>query len=313
MRRATIAALVTYGLLSAAGCSTAGQGGDGGLFGGDGSASAGDPSAGGTSADDGADDDDDAGQTGDGGADGTAGGDGPDGDGGANEAGADDQDDDPGDDQGDDQGSGDGDTDGLSTGDGGSGDDAAEAGDDDAGAAGPADPCGFDSDGVWVQFEYDQAGGTATSPDWGYSDTPGWGESQWAAQGESWPEVWDVFDNINVVNDPIGVVAAVGSSGELQLMIGLQDLVAYDYATACIEGRSVSATASVTFEAYNPLNGCGASTTMAHDWSVHAEGVDLGQCFVLGGGVQALRLEPTGGSSSLGVTRVRLTLHGASY
>lgn len=175
------------------------------------------------------------------------------------------------------------------------------------------DACGFPLDGPWIEIEYNQAGGTATSPSWSYSDTPGWGEPEWAASNASWPEVWDIFQNINVSNDPIGVVAVVGSSGRLQLMLGFEELVVYDYATVCVEGRSVSTSSSVQFDAYNPLTGIGNSATMAHDWSVHATGLDLGAAFEPGGGVQAVRIDTTGGSSSLGVKRMRLILHGAVY
>ena len=187
---------------------------------------------------------------------------------------------------------------------GGEGSDTASAG---------SDPCGFALDGPWVEVEYSQAGASATSPSWSYSATPGWGESQWAAQGESWPEVWDVYNNIEVDTDPIGVLATVGGSGTWQMMIGLQDLAGYDHATVCVEGRSVSASASVQFDVYNPLNDCGDSTTMAHDWSVHAEGIDLGSCLVPGGGVQAVRIETSGGSGALGIKRVTVALHGAVY
>ena len=175
------------------------------------------------------------------------------------------------------------------------------------------DPCGFPLDGPWIEIEYTQAGGTATSPSWSYSDTPGWGEAEWAASNANWPEVWDLYQNINVSNDPIGVLAVVGSSAQLQLMLGFEELIDYDYATVCVEGRSVSTSASVQFDAYNPLTGIGNAGTMAHDWSMHATGLDLGQCFEVGGGVQAVRLDATGGSASLGVKRMRLVLHGAVY
>lgn len=175
------------------------------------------------------------------------------------------------------------------------------------------DPCGFPLDGPWIEIEYNQAGGTATSPSWSYSDTPGWGEPEWAASNASWPEVWDLYQNINVSSDPIGVVAVVGGSGQLQLMLGFEELTDYDYATVCVEGRSVSTSSSVQFDAYNPLTGIGNSATMAHDWSMHATGLDLGYAFEPGGGVQAVRLDTTGGSGSLGVKRMRLVLHGAVY
>lgn len=184
---------------------------------------------------------------------------------------------------------------------------------DDGGVPVGDDACGFPLDGPWIEIEYNQAGGTATSPSWSYSDTPGWGEPEWAASNASWPEVWDLYQNINVSSDPIGVVAVVGGSGQLQLMLGFEELTDYDYATVCVEGRSVSTSSSVQFDAYNPLTGIGNSATMAHDWNMHATGLDLGYAFEPGGGVQAVRLDTTGGSGSLGVKRMRLVLHGAVY
>lgn len=175
------------------------------------------------------------------------------------------------------------------------------------------DACGFPLDGPWIQIEYNNAGGSPSSPSWSYSNTPGWGEAEWAASNANWPEVWDLYQNINVSNDPIGVVAIVGSSSQLQLMLGFEELIGYDYATVCVEGRSVSTSASVTFDAYNPLTGIGNTGSMAHDWSMHATGLDLGQAFEPGGGVQAVRLDATGGSASLGVKRMRLIVHGAVY
>lgn len=175
------------------------------------------------------------------------------------------------------------------------------------------DACGFPEDGPWVEIEYTQAGGSPQSPSWTFSNTPGWGAAQWAMTGDSWPEVWDVWQNITVSNDPIGVLAVVGPGAQLQLMIGLEELIDYDSATVCIEGRSVSTVASVLFDVYNPLTNCGASASMAHDWVTHAEGIDLGTCLQPGGGVQAVRIEPTGGSSTIGVERMRVTLHGAVF
>lgn len=205
------------------------------------------------------------------------------------------------------------DTDGGTGSGGETGVDSGSGSDSDTGAAG-MDPCGFPLDGPWLEIEYAQAGGSPQSPGWTFSDTPGWTGMDWATDGESWPEVWDRWQNINVSSDPIGVVAVVGPSAELQLMIGLQNLVDYDYASVCLEGRSVSATASVLFDVYNPLNGCGVSSvSMAHDWSMHAAALDLGDCLEPGGGVQAVRVEPTGGSSAIGVKRLRLILHGAVF
>ncbi len=199
-----------------------------------------------------------------------------------------------------------GDTGGATTG-------AGETGDESGDMPVELDPCGFPLDGPWIQIEYNNAGGSPSSPSWSYSNTPGWGEAEWAASNANWPEVWDLYQNINVSNDPIGVVAIVGSSAQLQLMLGFEELVGYDYATVCVEGRSVSTSASVQFDAYNPLTGIGNSGSMAHDWNMHATGLDLGQAFEVGGGVQAVRLDATGGSASLGVKRMRLVMHGAVY
>jgi uncharacterized protein (UPF0179 family) len=50
---------------------------------------------------------------------------------------------------------------------------------------------------------------------------------------------------------------------------------------------------------------------MAHDWTVHVVDVDLQTCMVIGGGVQAVRVEPTNGT--LALVRMRLTIHGATW
>ena len=195
---------------------------------------------------------------------------------------------------------------------GGSGNGGTGGGGTGGGGGGGVDACGYPADGVWFEIDYTGAY-SATNPDWTFSATPGFGEPQWAPSGNNWPEVWDVYNNISVTTDPIGKLAVVGPSGVLQVMLGLSSLQSYSHATVCVEGRSVSASASVIFDAYNPLNNCGASATMAHDWTVHAVGLDLGTCMIAGNGFQALRLEPSGGSSALGVMRVRLTLHDATY
>jgi hypothetical protein len=165
---------------------------------------------------------------------------------------------------------------------------------------------------VWFEIDYTGAQ-SPTNPDWTFSPTAGWGEPEWAPSGESWPEVWDVYNNIAISDDPIGRVAVVGSSSTLQVMIGLGGLSSYTHATACVEGRSVSTSASVQFDVYNPLNDCGASAGMAHDWQIHATGLDLGDCFIEGNDFQAVRVETSGGSGVLGVMRLRFTLHGAVY
>jgi hypothetical protein len=165
---------------------------------------------------------------------------------------------------------------------------------------------------VWFEIDYTNAF-TSTNPAWSYSPTPAWGEPEWAANGSSWPEVWDLYNNISISNDPIGKLAVVGSSGVLQIMIGLQGLTSYTKAVVCVEGRSVSTSSSVIFDVYNPLNNCGTSATMAHDWSVHAVAVDIGTCLLPNNNFQAIRVDPSGGSSTIGVKRLRLTLQNAVY
>ncbi|WP_181232860.1 hypothetical protein, partial [Enhygromyxa salina] len=172
------------------------------------------------------------------------------------------------------------------------------------------DACDFPNDGPWVEIEYWQLG-SVSSPSWSYSDTPGWGEPEWAWGQESWPEIFE-FGGNSMTNDPIGIVASI--SGTWQLMMGLQDLVDYDYATVCIEGRSISVGSSATMEVSNPLNGCGVpDAQISHSWEVHKVGVDLGNCLVPGAATQAVRIDPWGGSGKVGLKRVRVTLHGAVY
>ncbi|MBZ5715024.1 DUF4215 domain-containing protein [Nannocystis pusilla] len=174
-----------------------------------------------------------------------------------------------------------------------------------------ADPCGFASDGVWLEIDYTGAF-TSTNPDWTYSPTPGWGEAEWAPQGESWPEVWDIWQNVQVTQDQIGKVAIVDGNGALQIMFGIGGLT-YDYATVCVQGRSYSVGSSVTFTVQNQLNDCGGVGMMANDWSIHSTGVDLGTCIVDNNEFQGLRIFASGGSGALSLTRLRFTLHGAVY
>ncbi|WAS98459.1 DUF4215 domain-containing protein [Nannocystis punicea] len=173
------------------------------------------------------------------------------------------------------------------------------------------DPCGFPSDGVWLEIDYGNAF-TATNPKWTYSPTPGWGEVDWAPQGESWPEVWDVYQNVEVEADQIGTVAIVDGNGALQIMFGIGGLT-YDYATVCVQGRSYSVGSSVTFTVQNQLNKCGSTGMMANDWSIHSTGVDLGTCIVDNNEFQGLRIFASGGSGALSLKRLRFTLHGAVY
>ena len=87
----------------------------------------------------------------------------------------------------------------------------------------------------------------------------------------------------------------------------------YDHATVCVQGRSYSVGSSVTFTVQNQLNKCGATGSMANDWSIHSTGVDLGTCIVGNNEFQGLRIFASGGSGALSLTRLRFTLHGAVY
>lgn len=177
----------------------------------------------------------------------------------------------------------------------------------------PGDACGYPQDGVWFEIDYSSAS-TATNPAWTFSNTPGWTGQDWAPNGSTWPEVWDVYNNISVGWDPVGSVLAEVDGGTLQIMLGLAGLTSYSYASVCVEGRSVSATSSVTFDVYNPLNGCGNTASMSHDWlSFHPTGIDLGTCLIPNDDFQAVRIEPSGGSGNLGVIRVSVILHDAVY
>ena len=175
------------------------------------------------------------------------------------------------------------------------------------------DACGFPADdGVWFEIDYSNAF-TVTNPTWTYSATPGWGEAQWAAQGKSWPEVWDVFNNAKVITDQIGKVALLdGGNKAVQVMFGIGGLT-YTSATVCVQGRSYSVGSSVTFTAQNQLNQCGGTGMLSNSWQVHTAGVNIGTCIVQNNEFQGLRVFPSGGSSALSLKKLRLTLHGAQY
>lgn len=213
-------------------------------------------------------------------------------------------------------GDGDGDGGGGSGGGGSGGGGVGGSGTGGSGGAGgailPADACDYGSDGVWFEIDYANAY-SATNPSWTYSPTPGWSEAQWAPDGEDWPEVWDLYNNIEVADDPYGTVADIGSSAQLQIMIGLGGLTSYTHATVCIEGRSISTSSSVTVEISNPAYGCGVELTQGNSWWENPAGADLGACLVAGDNFQAIRIDPIGGSSHLGLQRLRFTLHGATY
>jgi hypothetical protein len=164
---------------------------------------------------------------------------------------------------------------------------------------------------VWIEIDYGSAY-TSQSPGWSYSATPGWGEAQWAPPGWSYPEAWDRFNNMTVEWDPMGSKALmIGGSSQLQLMIGLEELLSYSSATVRLEGRSYSTTSTVTFEVSNPINGCAVTGSMSNDWTIHVEELDFGQCLVAGTGLQAVRVDTLSGT--LALVRMRVTLHDAAW
>jgi cysteine-rich repeat protein len=174
------------------------------------------------------------------------------------------------------------------------------------------DACGFDSDGVWFQIDYSNAN-TVSSPSYTYSPTPGWGEAQWAPAGKSWPYAVDLFNNASVITDQIGKVALLnGTNKAVRVYFGLVGL-SYSYATVCVEGRSYSVGSSVTFLVQEAKTKCGNSGNMANDWVIHATGVDLDECFLADDDFQAVQVQPSGGSGSLSLKRLRVTLHNAVY
>ncbi|WP_293246866.1 hypothetical protein [Nannocystis sp.] len=176
----------------------------------------------------------------------------------------------------------------------------------------PKDACGNDGDGVWFQIDYSNAF-TVSNPTYSYSPTPGWGEAQWAPAGKNWPYAVDLFNNAKVINDQIGTVALLdGTNKAVRVYFGLVGLN-YTYATVCVEGRSYSVGSSVEFFVEEAKTKCGDYGMMANDWSIHATGVDLQDCFLPGDDFQAVQVQPSGGSGSLSLKRLRVTLHGASY
>ncbi|MFO0725857.1 MAG: hypothetical protein U1E65_18885 [Myxococcota bacterium] len=163
---------------------------------------------------------------------------------------------------------------------------------------------------IWVEIDYSSAS-SPRSPSWRFSNTPGWGAAQWAAVNASNPEAWDRFNNMQVVNDPIGRSLEIGGGSELQLMIGLEELISYDAAYVHIEGRSRATSSSVDFDVFNPWNGCGSAATFGQQWTVQPANLDLMQCYEIGQGVQAVRVSPTNGTVAL--VRLRLTLTNARW
>lgn len=165
---------------------------------------------------------------------------------------------------------------------------------------------------VWIELDYTNAY-TPRSPTWRFSNTPGWGAAQWAMEGDTWPEAWDRFNNMTVGSDPIGTSLLIGSSSQLQLMIGLEEMQSYQSVTVRLEGRSRSTCCSLTFYVTNPLNNCGSSGQMSNDWNPDIIDVDLGTCLLTGpsGRIEAVRIDPQSGTMAL--RKMRVTLHGASW
>jgi len=175
------------------------------------------------------------------------------------------------------------------------------------------DNCGQPADGLWIQIDYDDAF-SPTNPDWAYG---GWTEAQWAPQGENWPYI-NALGGVVMNEDRgnIGTVASLdGTNKAIRVFIGLGGLIDYEYATACVEGRSYDTGSSVTFRVENALNDCGGQGMMSNDWvTLHPTNVDIGaNCFIPGNDFQAIEIRPISGSGSLSLKRMRVTFHGAVY
>ena len=167
---------------------------------------------------------------------------------------------------------------------------------------------------LWIEIDY-RGANSPQSPVWDYSNTPGWQASDWAFTGGGCcAEAWDRFNNMSVVNDPIGESLEIHPSAQLQLMFGVARLTGYTAVTVELEGRSRDTSAFVQFDVTNPANGCGvANLTMDQDWTPDVVQVDLTPCLDVGSMLQAIRVEPTGGSSNIALLRMRLTIHGALF
>jgi hypothetical protein len=163
-----------------------------------------------------------------------------------------------------------------------------------------------------IEINY-QSAFSPSSPSWTYSASPGWSPNDWDfTGGGNGAEAWDRFNNMSVVNDPIGGnVLEIGGSSELQLMFGLVSMQSYTTATVELEGRSRACCSGVTFDVYNPATGCGDTATMSQDWTADIVVLDLTGCFTPGSALQAVRVDPTSGAIAL--RRMRLTFTGAVW
>ena len=163
---------------------------------------------------------------------------------------------------------------------------------------------------LWLEIRYDSSS-TPRSPRWSFSSTPGWSSSDWAFAGATRAEAWDRFNNMSVVNDPIGWSLEIGGSSQLQLMFGVVRLQSFTRVLVELEGRSRATSSRVLFDVTNPSNGCGGSAMMSQDWTPDIVIVDFTPCLVAGGDLQAIRVDPTSGTIAL--RRLRFTIEGAVY
>ncbi len=174
---------------------------------------------------------------------------------------------------------------------------------------GPPD-MGSGTGDLWIEIDYTSAFSPG-SPAWRYSSSPGWTSSDWAFTGETRALAVDRFNNMSVVNDPIGTVLEIGSSGELELRFGVSRLLGMTGATIEIEGRSRACCSRVRFDVINPGLGCFGMAEMSQDWTPDIVQMDFTGCIAAGNNFQAIRLDPTSGAIAL--RRLRLTIHGPVY
>lgn len=163
---------------------------------------------------------------------------------------------------------------------------------------------------LWIEIDYSSAFSPG-SPTWRYSNSPGWTSSDWAFTGETRALAIDRFNNMSVVNDPIGTVLEIGSSGELELRFGVSRLLGMTGATIEIEGRSRACCSRVRFDVINPGLGCFGMAEMSQDWTPDIVQMDFTGCIAAGNNFQAIRLDPTSGAIAL--RRLRLTIHDPVY
>jgi hypothetical protein len=171
-----------------------------------------------------------------------------------------------------------------------------------------------------VEIDYSNA----TSPErpaFRFSATPGFGPNEWAYQdpfgsGDTTPEAWDRFNNMDVEDDfRLGRVLAIGTGNrELQLMLSLPAHVSYARVLVEVDGDETASSGVCRYDVYNPMFGCGLfgdPAAVTDGIRRHTKVFDLQDCLEPGAQVQAIRLDPQSGE--LALKRMRVTLEDAIW